>query len=272
MKEKFSVLMSVYHKDDPTYLDTALNSLTEQTAVPDEIVLVKDGPVSQQLEGVIDAFHKKFSNLKIVALEKNSGLGNALNQGLKHCSHELVARMDSDDISKPHRFEKQLHIFETNKFIDVVSSWIDEFIDIKENTVSTRKIPETTEEIACYAKSRCPVNHPSVMFRKSAVLSAGNYQPFPLFEDYYLWARMLLNNAKFYNIQESLLWFRTTSDTYKRRGGLKHAIDEIQFQKFLLKSNFINIPTFFENIAIRFCVRIMPNGLRAFIYKKILRR
>ena len=99
MKEKFSVLMSVYHKDDPTYLDTALNSLTEQTAVPDEIVLVKDGPVSQQLEEVIDAFHKKFCNLKIVALEKNSGLGNALNQGLKHCSHELVARMDSDDIS-----------------------------------------------------------------------------------------------------------------------------------------------------------------------------
>lgn len=269
---KFSVLLSVYYKENPVYLTDSINSLFNQTVIPAEVVIVEDGALTEQLYLVLDTMEKKYNGIKRIKCEKNQGLGKALQIGLLQCSNEIIARMDTDDIAKPNRFEKQLHVFETNKYIDVVSSWIDEFIDIKENIVSTRKIPETSEEIACYAKSRCPVNHPSVMFRKSAVLSAGNYQPFPLFEDYYLWIRMLLNDAKFHNIQESLLWFRTTSDTYKRRGGLKHAIDEIRFQKFLLKSNFINIPTFFKNILIRFCVRIMPNGLRTCIYKTILRR
>ena len=142
-----------------------------------------------------------------------------MNEGLKHCSYDLVARMDTDDVAKPDRFEKQLKVFQLYPDIDVVGAWIDEFEGTLNQVVSVRKVPEKHEEIAEYARKRCPINHPVVIFRKSAVLTAGGYLHFPLFEDYYLWVRMLMNGARFYNIQESLLLFRFSADMFKRRGG-----------------------------------------------------
>lgn len=268
---KFSVLLSVYNKEKPLSLKQCFDSLLSQTLLPNEIILVKDGPLNSELEKIISIYTKKNSIIKVVSLEKNLGLGKALNEGLKHCSFDLIARMDTDDISKPNRFEKQIEVFQNNPEIDVCSAWIEEFEDDLNHILSTKRLPEKHEDIKQYAKSRCPINHPVAMFKKKSVINAGGYLHFPLYEDYYLWIRMLKNGARFYNIQESLLYFRISPDMFKRRGGLKYAITEFRFQKLLLKMDMISIIIFFKNVIIRFPIRIAPNFIRSIIYKKILR-
>lgn len=267
----FSVLLSLYIKEQPSFLKQSLDSLLSQTLQPNEIVLVKDGPLTSELDAVVSDFAKRCASLKVVALPQNQGLGRALNEGLKYCSYDLVARMDTDDIAKPKRFEKQVEVFRRNPEIDICSAWIDEFEGERQNIISTRRLPEKHEDIVCYAQSRCPINHPVVMFKKSAVIKAGGYQHFPLFEDYFLWMRMLKNGARFYNIQESLLYFRTSPDMFRRRGGWKYAMDELRFQKVLLGMGVISIASFFKNILIRFPVRITPNRIRSWLYQKVLR-
>lgn len=267
----FSVLLSVYVKESPQNLQQSLDSLFVQTLLPDEVILVKDGPLSSELDSLIDSYQRQFSILKIVALPTNLGLGKALNEGLKYCSYDFVARMDTDDIAKPDRFEKQIQVFEDRPEVDVVGAWIDEFEKEKTDIISTRYLPENQVEIVKFAHRRCPVNHPVVMFRKETVLRAGGYQHFPLFEDYYLWVRMLMEGAIFYNIQESLLYFRFSSDMFKRRGGWKYACDELHFQYTIWKLGFISLFDCLMNIIPRFIMRILPNYYRAVLYKKILR-
>ena len=267
----FSVLLSLYKKEHPSYLQQSLDSLFSQTLLPDEIILVKDGPLTTELDNIVSDYAARYSILKVVQLPQTHGLGKALNEGLKHCSYDLVARMDTDDIAKPNRFEKQVKVFEEHPELDLVGAWIDEFEGTPQHVLSVRKVPETSEEIREYCRERCPVNHPVVMLRKSAVLAAGGYQHFPLFEDYYLWARMLKNGAKFYNIQESLLYFRTSPDMFKRRGGWKYAMDELRFQNVMRKMGMIGWTRFMMNVAVRFPARIIPNGLRGFFYKKLMR-
>ena len=272
MCPSFSVLLSVYSKEKPEYLRQSLESIFNQTLIPAEVIMVVDGPITSELQNVLDVFVNTYSELKVITLPTNGGLGKALNEGLKHCSNELVARMDTDDIAKPYRFERQLEIFDRYPYVDVVSSWIDEFIDTPDNILATRKLPESPFEIFKYGKTRCPINHPAVMFRKDAILFAGGYRHFPLFEDYYLWVRLLLNGARFYNIQESLLLFRTSLDMYNRRGGLRHALNEVKFQNHIRKIGYINRAQCLCNVTIRFITRILPNGIRAFIYRSFLRK
>lgn len=267
----FSVLLSLYAKESHAFLKQSLDSVFTQTLFPTEVVLVEDGPLTDELKSVILDYKHRYSNLKVVILEHNQGLGKALNEGLKYCSYDLVARMDTDDIAKPDRFQKQYDLFQKHPEIDVCGSWIDEFSDSTNNVISTRKLPEWHNDILFYAKSRNPINHPVVMFKKSAVLAAGGYQHFPLFEDYYLWLRMLKNGAIFYNIQESLLYFRISPDMFKRRGGLKYAIDELRFINVMLNMNMITYKQFVLNVITRFPVRIAPNQVRSWLYKKILR-
>ena len=268
----FSVLLSVYWKEQPAYLQQSLDSIFTQTLMPDEVVLVKDGLLTEELDEVIEDYCRKYPILKIVPLVQNQGLGKALNEGLKHCSYDLVARMDTDDIAKPNRFEKQVKVFEEHPELDLVGAWIDEFEEDAKHVISVRKVPEFPIEVQKYALKRSPTNHAVVMFRKSAVLSAGGYLHFPLFEDYYLWVRMLQNGAQFYNIQESLLFVRTSPEMFKRRGGWKYAKDEVRFQHKLLDLGFIGRGHFVENICVRFVVRILPNNLRGFFYTKVLRK
>lgn len=267
--KKFSVLLSLYYKEDPKSLEDSLNSIINQSLPASEIVLVKDGPLTEELEQVLDFFSNKNINLKIVPLSKNQGLGKALNEGLKYCSYNLIARMDTDDIAKPERFEKQINFFLKNPNIDICSSWIEEFDGTPENILAIKKLPELHNEIAKYAKHRCPINHPTVMYKKEAVLKAGGYSGFP--EDYCLWVKMLMNGAKFYNIQESLLYFRFSNDVIKRRGGWSYAKADIKSQYSFYKMGFISIPTLLYNIIIRVCVRLIPSSLRSYTYKKILR-
>ena len=265
----FSVLLSLYYKENSEYLRQSLDSIFNQTLKPDEVVLVEDGPLTETLYEVLSEYSKLYSNLKIVPLEKNGGLGNALNIGLAHCSFELVARMDTDDIAKPDRFEKEIAVFENDPSIDCCGSWIDEFIDNPCHVVSQRKVPEYHDEITKYAHSRCPVNHPTVMYRKSKVQAVGGYQGFP--EDYFLWIRMIMSGAKFYNIQSSLLFFRFSNDVIKRRGGVSYAKDCIRTQYDFYKVGFNSLFEFLKNCIIRYTISLIPNDVRSFIYRKFLR-
>lgn len=267
----FSLLSSVYYKENPLIFQQSLDSIFSQTILPSEIVLVEDGVLTEALYKVIQDYSSQYPIFKIVALPQNQGLGRALNEGLKYCSYDIVARMDTDDIAKPDRFEKQLSFLETHPEIDVVGSWIDEFEGSIDNILSVRKLPETPEELFQYGKSRNPINHPVVMFRKSAVLRSGSYQHFPLFEDYYLWVRMLMNDSKFYNIQESLLYFRTSPDMFKRRGGLKYALTEMKLQYRFYTLGYISFYQMLKNDIVRTVVRLIPNSLRSVIYQKVLR-
>lgn len=268
----FSVLISLYFKEHPKYLRQSLDSVFSQTLRADEVILVEDGPLPPELDSVVKEYESNYSEMKVIPLPINQGLGKALNEGLKYCSYDIVARMDTDDIAISTRFEKQINIFNEYPQADVVSSWIEEFDTESGEIISERKLPEFPFEIYEYGKKRCPINHPAVMFRKGSVQFAGGYKAFPLFEDYYLWVRLLLNGAKFYNVQESLLRFRTSKDMYRRRGGLKHAIDEVRFQRHIKKLGYISWKQFFTNVTMRFIVRIIPNSLRTWIYRHLLRK
>ena len=272
---RFSVLISVYYKEIPRYLDRALQSITDdQILKPDEIVLIKDGPLTKELDEVIGKFKKKYPNLfKIVTLEKNYGLGKALNIGLKNCTYELVARMDGDDISKPERFKKQIEIFQKNPKLDIVGSWIDEFIERDEEITvrSIRKVPETSEEIYQKLKSICAFNHPTVMYRKSKIIEVGSYLQEFVLEDYYLWIRLAMSGANMYNLQESLLKFRITEGTSKRRGGLKLLKSDIKFQNKIFKMGFLNKIEVVKNIVIYGVYRILPNEIREYVQRKMIR-
>lgn len=270
---KFSVLMSIYFKEKSSNFNRAMQSiLDEQSIKPSEIVLVEDGKLTDELYSVINLWKKKLGqNLKIVKLKENLGLGDALAIGLKECSFELVARMDSDDISLPKRFEKQLEIFRINKNIDICSSWISEFEDDEGNIYAYRKLPKSHEDIVKFAKFRSPINHPATMFKKSAVLQAGNYQKMLLIEDYYLWVRMILKNFKFYNIQEVLVNMRAGKDQLTRRQGLKYAINELKVQYLFYKMGFLNLYEFLRNSVLKFSARIMPKFILRVVYE-LLRR
>lgn len=266
----FSILISIYHKEKPEYFHRAMESVwDEQKIKPNEIILVEDGSLTDELYALIEQWKKILSEkLTVIDLKKNVGLGEALNIGLEHCQYELVARMDTDDIAAPDRFEKQLEIFK-NSDIDICGSWISEFERNETNILSLRKVPESHQEIISFAKKRNPLNHPSVMFKKSKVLDAGGYQTMLWFEDYYLWVRMILKGVTFYNIQESLVNMRAGYSQLERRSGFRYAMSELAFQQELWKIEFINTIEFLRNISIRFIARIVPKSMVKLIYKRL---
>ena len=185
--KEYSVLMSVYHKERSEYLKQAIESIQVQSLSTNDFVLVCDGPLNDELDAVIQTKQLEMGeNLNVVRLAKNGGLGNALNEGIKHCKNELVARMDSDDIAYPDRCEKQIAVFNIHSEVSICSGIVEEFTT-DPNTVDTKRVPpETNAEIVEFAKKRNPFNHPCVMYKKSAVEAVGSYQDFYLLEDYYL--------------------------------------------------------------------------------------
>lgn len=268
----FSVLLSVYEKENPLFFEEALNSIINQTLQPTEIVVVKDGPISLLLDKVIKKYIDMYPSMfKVISLEKNVGLGEALKVGVNNCSNEIIARMDTDDISLPNRFEKQIPLIVNNKSISILGSWIAEFNENPSEVHSIRKVPLTYEEIKNSAKYRNPLNHMSVVFRKSVILEVGNYKSFIGNEDYYLWVRTLLKGFKIVNTEDVLLKVRTGDSMYSRRGGINYFITEIKLQKVFLKLGFTNIFDLFRNLLIRGSVRLLPNKIRAVIYRKVLR-
>lgn len=268
----FSVLMSVYRKENSAYLNLSLKSITAcQKTKPNEIVLVKDGPLNRELEEVIKCYENMYPKLfKVIALKENKGLGKALSIGLNHCSYPLVARMDSDDISENIRFEKQIPLL-VNSDHDVIGSNVLEFQSSKDIPLRIKKVPEFHQDIIKYAKHRNPMNHPSVSFVKKSVQKAGSYQHFLWFEDYQLWSKMIKKGFKFYNIQTPLVKFRVNDASFHRRGGGGYFSQEMKFQKFLLSSQFISFPQYLANIFFRGMPRLLPNNIRQLLYTQLLR-
>lgn len=265
----FSVLLSVYNKENPSYLRESLHSIFNQSLQPTEVVLVEDGPLNAGLYAVIKEFADVQHSLRILSLDKNVGLGLALKKGMEECKYEYIARMDSDDICFPNRFEKQMKYIEENPGIDVLGCWTQEFTTDKNGEkimLALKKFPRNPWDNFKYCTKRCPVEHPAVIFKKSAVLAAGGYQHCLLFEDYHLWARMFVNGAIFQNLQEPLLYFRTSVDAIKRRGGWKYAINELHTLREFQKIGFLSKMQLIYSIVVRFPVRIMPTSLRKLVY------
>ncbi len=268
----FSVSICVYNGDDSKNFDTALDSIFTQTVMPKEIVLVVDGPVNDGINEVIKKYETKSGILKVIRLSENQGHGNARREGLKNCTCELVAVMDADDISLPDRFKKQIEAFKSDKELDIVGGNITEFIGEPDNIVGKRCVPQSDAEIKEYLKTRCPMNLVTVMFKKSSVLAVGGFLDWYCEEDYYLWARMMMANKKFFNLNDILVNVRVGEDMYKRRGGIKYFKSEASFQKYLLKNKIITPGTYILNLAKRLLVQVlMPNSIRGIIFKKFAR-
>lgn len=270
---KFSVLMSVYVNERVEYFISAMNSVINQTIKPDEILLVRDGLVYEELQQTIDKYLETYPDLfTYIPLEENGGLGNALKLGVEKARNELIARMDTDDICFKDRFEKQLKIFYDNPNVDMVGGYVAEFIDDTQNVLSYRQVPLSHTEIIKRMGKQNPFNHQTVMFKKSAVLKAGNYEHFYLFEDWYLWVKMLLSGCEFYNIGEPLCYFRV-SGMAKRRGGVKYFKSCKKLLKFMKNNKVIGIGRYLKSLVVRFTGYVLcPNFVRAWAYKKFLRK
>lgn len=267
---KFSLLMSVYHKDSPSAFKEALDSLVNSVVGPDEVVLVEDGPLGDDLQSVISSFSNKLP-VKNVKLANNVGLGKALSIGLRECSYEWVARFDSDDICHPARFQTQVAVIQQHESIDIIGTAIAEFESSKDDIHAYRKPPINHDEIVEYAKSRNPFNHMTVMYRKSKVLEAGNYQDNYLYEDYALWVRMINSGAITANVPKVLVYARAGNGMEIRRGGLKYAKSELSAQIEFYKLGFISKYQLCKNLIIRIPVRLLPGGIRKSVYRNLLR-
>ena len=273
--EKFSVCSSVYKNDKPEFVRAALDSmLVNQSVKPDEIVLVQDGPVLYELSRLLLEYKDKYGDaLNVIKLEKNGGLGNALRLGVENAKYSIIARMDSDDICAPDRFEKQLAYLESHPECDIVGGQITEFIGTPDNIVARREVPLSNEDIYDYMKSRCAFNHPTVMFRKEAIMKAGNYQDWFWNEDYYLWIRLMKNHCVMANLPDELVNMRSGLDQYSRRGGKKYFDSEIGIKKLMLKEGMVTKAQFAVNYVERFIIQLMlPNKVRGWVFRNFARR
>jgi glycosyltransferase involved in cell wall biosynthesis len=269
---KFSVSMSVYKNDNSDHFYQAIQSLVNQTVIPDEIIIVVDGPIPDNTNTILLNFKEENNNVIILRLEKNMGHGYARNIGLQNSSYNYVALMDSDDICVENRFELQLNFFKTNDDVSILGGTIEEFSNENEINLSKRKLPLLDKELKEYMKFRCPFNQMSVMFKKDHVLDAGGYIDWFCNEDYYLWIRMALKNYKFHNLDQTLLKVRTNENFYKRRGGFQYFKSEAKIQKLMLSKDIISLPIYIYNISIRFIIQVMfTDGMRKYFFKTFTR-
>jgi glycosyltransferase involved in cell wall biosynthesis len=270
----FSVLISIYSKETTIHLTAALNSIINQTLVPDEIVLVKDGPLTTGLDEVIKDFCSKFPNLfKVLSLPFNLGLARALNEGLRVCKYDLIARMDSDDICFPDRFEKQIAYFTTND-VDILGGQLIEFGKDIDDVISHRKVPLHHQDIVRFMKYRSPFSHPSIILKKSVYEALGGYDSEIFPEDYDFFVRAYLKGFKFANLEDTILWFRMGEDqskAIKRRWGIQYAKNEFKLYKKFYNLGFYNIPMFIKAVMLKIPLRLLSFSIYKFIYFKILR-
>lgn len=263
----FTVLISLYHKEKPEYLREAFDSVFKQTMLPDEIVLVKDGPLTPELEAILDEYNSQHPIFKFVVNETNIGLGLSLAKGILVCKNEFVLRMDTDDVIPSDRFEKEIAAL--NEGYDVVSCWSLLYEDNINNVIAIKTRPEHHEDIVKLAHKRSPICHAGCAYRRSSVIKAGNYEHHLYYEDYDLWVRMILSGHKFYNIQEVLYYVRTSMDMVKRRGGLKYAIEEIKNFRRFKKLGFYSTKDLILNSITHFIARITPQCVRGKVMKKV---
>lgn len=270
--KSYSVLMSVYYKEKAEYLETAIESMLKQTVPPEQFVLVEDGKLTNELESVVFKYEKENPNLfTVVRLDENKGLGYALDEGMKYCRNELIARMDSDDISLLQRCERELEVFERYPEMDIVSGAINEFKNTTDNIVSVRRVPESEKEIKRQMKRRSAFNHPAVMYKKSAVIRVGGYGSSARKEDHDLFSRMVFGGCNAYNLQESILYYRIGDDNIKRRKSWKNVSSYIEIMWINLLRKYCTIGDFVFVFFSQIFYLVAPVRLLEFLLKKIYR-
>lgn len=268
----YSVLMSVYHREKPEYLRQSIQSMLDQTAMTNDFVLVCDGKLTDNLYKVINAYEEKYPDIfNVVHIDKNMGVGYAANIGLSHCKNELVAKMDSDDISNKKRCELQLEVFNKHPDITLVGTSINEFEGEPDNIVSVRSLPTSHEEICRFAKRRSPFNNQTIMFKKTDIITVGGYASINRCEDYDLFVRILDAGYKSININKPLVNYRLTSDTFKRRGTLENTKNFISIRWNIYKRGYSSFIDFVLPSLTQIFILILPIKLRKLIYKVFLR-
>lgn len=270
--EAFSVLLPVYAADSPTLLLRAFDSVTsEQSRPPAEVVLVSDGPLPDAVAGAVeDCAGRTTIPVTVVRLPTNVGLGHALEAGIERCTHDVVARMDADDVSLPERFARQLPVIEDGA--DIVGSALAEIGLDEDDVRGVRTPPLTHDRIARFARFHSPFHHPTVVLRRSAVRRAGGYQPLPALEDYWLWVRLLASGARAANLAEPLVRYRVAAGSYERRGGVQIARSELELQRRMRRLGFTSWAQFARNVLVRVGWRLVPVTIRRRIYGLVFRR
>ena len=267
----FSVLMSLYINEKASYFKDCMNSLIQQSVLPTEIVIVEDGPISSDVQDVLNQYKETYPGwINTVKLETNQGLGSALAVGVKACKYDLIARMDTDDIARQDRFQKQLREFEQDPELDICGSIIYEFEEDCDHIVAERRVPLSDAEIKQYQKRRDAFNHVTVMFKKAAVLNAGNYQPCSLMEDTLLWVHMIQSGIKAKNIDEPLVFVRIGHDMYERRGGWKYFLDYKSGRKQVKETGYISNMDYYYTLFAQLVVSLVPEQVRGWIFKNLL--
>lgn len=266
-----SVVMAVYHKDRAEWLKQAIESMLNQSVVSDDIVIVADGPLTPQLDATLQAYENTRA-ISLIRLQKNGGLGNALNVGIERAKNELIARMDSDDISLTNRFELQIAEFVKNPKLDILGGQIAEFIDNPDKIAAYRKVPTEQNEIEKFARRRNPFNHPTVMFKKSTIKKIGSYDPSAIrIEDYDLWLRALSNNAICANLDATLLKYRSTADAIKRRKTFASLKNHIKARSRFYAKEYISLSDLLYGVSTQIALYLIPARIAEVIFKKILR-
>lgn len=269
MDKQYSVLMSLYEKEKTEYLEKSLDSVLNQSILPKEIIVVLDGPITDEQRKVLDKYQERVT---LVPLEENVGLGLALNEGLEHCTTELVARMDTDDIMKPTRCEKQLEAFAEDPELSIVGTQIDEFMETPEETFTSRVVPTSHEEILRFSKRRNPFNHPSVMYKKSAVLKYNGYNDIRRNQDFDLFVRMLVGGEKARNLDESLLYFRANKDNLMRRKSWQKVSSDIRISNNFRKMGHASVFDFLLVSISHLILFFSPKWLAKWISENLLRK
>jgi glycosyltransferase involved in cell wall biosynthesis len=265
-----AVLMSTYHGESAAHLRESLDSLAAQTLRPDEVIVVKDGPLTRELEDVLAHYTLKLP-LVVIPLEQNAGLGTALAEGLRHCSSDFVARMDTDDVCPPIRLEMQVKFMKQHPDCSVLSASAAEFSGDLGQPYAIRSGPDVVKR-GPYARFRNPIGHHSaVLFRRADVLASGGYQTCPFFEDYDLWARMMMLGYRLYNMPEVLVFVRAGSEMLRRRRGITYIRSEVNFLRKMHKIGFLSTPYFLANLLVRLPCRLLPEVLLRRLYRIFLR-
>ncbi|HCN55705.1 glycosyltransferase [Leuconostoc citreum] len=267
----FSVLMSIYYKEKADFFRVALESICQQSVKPNDVVVVVDGPIPEDLEFIISQFEQKLP-INVVRLPVNKGLGYALSKGLLYTKYDIVARADSDDINDENRFEIQLNKLLKNPQLSIIGGQVAEFNTNPTIIESQRIVPITEREIYKFAKRRSPFNHPTVLFRKSAILQAGGYIDFPPFEDYHLWVRLLITGHLSANVPEVLVKMRLGNKLYQRRGGVKYLLKYIELRSYFYRSHFISVIEYIRSVLLMTINIMLPVKLRKVAYSVFLRR
>lgn len=274
-RREFSVLLPVYRGDVSEYLEDSFRSVTEEQDLrPAQVVIVRDGPVGSALAATIErCVDQTTVPVTLVELHENVGLARALQAGLEACEHEIVARQDADDISRPHRFAVQVPMISGG--LDMVGSAIEEFMDgapAAGGPGGLVRVPPVSQlEIEQTSRFASPFNHPTVVFRRSAVAAAGGYQDLPLMEDYWLFARMVEAGAHLANVAEPLVLYRVGAGAYARRGGARLLRSELELQRRFRREGFTTMTQAARNVAVRGGYRLVPEPVRRGLYREWIR-